>query len=187
MESEKTIIFHAFDPVIILASERFVDVVGIGCVERPLDLVGVGLALCDDLTARVLVLLHHLDGKDVVDFDVMGRKAIVQEVGREHHVVASVPELRIVLGIEKQNVARADEPEPTENHHATEKVHEQTREVQRPVLHAHEAREYGTHHTKLLVDHHPEIVCYAESSKHCVRTVLARTHFDSASNPTDEA
>ncbi|NBU76933.1 MAG: DUF1549 domain-containing protein, partial [Planctomycetes bacterium] len=29
------------------------------------------------LTARVLVLLHHLDGKDVVDFDVMGRKAIV--------------------------------------------------------------------------------------------------------------
>ena len=77
LNSEKTIVFHAFDPVIILASERFVDVVGISSVKRSLDLVGVSLALGDDLTARVLVLLHHLDGKDVVDFDVMGRKAIV--------------------------------------------------------------------------------------------------------------
>ena len=147
----------------------------------------MGLALCDDLTTRVLVLLHHLDGKDVVDFDVMGRKAIVQEVGREHHVVASVPKLRVVLGIEKQNVARADETEPTEHHHAAEQIHEQTREVQRSVLHAHEAREDGTHHAELLVDHYPEIVGYAESSKQCVRAVLARSHFNSTGDSSDKA
>ena len=154
---------------------------------RPLDLVGVGLALCDNLPARVLVLLHHLNGKDVVDFDVMGRKAIVQEVGREHHVVASVPKLRIVLGIEKQNVASADEPEPTEHHHAAKQVHEQAREVQRPVLHTHEARKDWTHHAELLVDHNPEIVGDAESSKKSVRAVLTRSHFNCFGNSANKA
>ena len=145
------------------------------------------VTLSKDLNASTLVLLHHLDGENVVDFDVVGGDAVVQEVGREHHVVASVPKLRVVLGIEKQNVARADETEPTEHHHAAEQIHKQTREVQRSVLHAHEAREDGTHHAELLVDHYPEIVGYAESSKQCVRAVLARSHFNSTGDSSDKA
>ena len=111
----------------------------------------------------------------------------MQEVGREHHVVASVPKLRVVLGVEKQHVTRADKAEATEDHHAAEQVHEQARVVQGSVLHSDEAREDGTHHTKLLVDHYPEIVSNTESSKHCMWAVLARTHFNGAGNSSDEA
>ena len=111
----------------------------------------------------------------------------MQEVGREHHVVASVPKLRVVLGVEKQHVTRADEAEPTEDHHAAEEVHEQARVVQRSVLHSDEARKDGAHHSKLLVDHNPEIVSDAESSKQSVWAVLTRSHFNGAGNSSDKA
>ena len=41
----------------------------------------------------------------------------MQEVGGEHHVVASVPELRVVLGVEVIDVASTDESESTEDAH----------------------------------------------------------------------
>ena len=111
----------------------------------------------------------------------------MQEVGREHHVVTSVPKLRVVLGVEKQHVTRADKAEATEDHHAAEEVHEQARVVQWSVLHSDEAREDWTHHSKLLVDHNPEIVGNSESSKQSVRAVLTRSHFDGTSNSADKA
>ena len=111
----------------------------------------------------------------------------MQEVGREHHVVASVPKLRVVLGVEKQHVTRADKAEATEDHHAAEQVHEQARVVQGSVLHSEEAREDGAHHTKLLVNHNPEIVGHTESSKNRMWAVLTRSHFDGAGNSSDEA
>ena len=140
-----------------------------------------------DLSARALVLLHHLNGEDVVDLDVMGRDAVVQEVGGEHHVVARVPELWVVLSVEPQDVAVADEAEPVEHHHRAEEVHEQGREVQRPVLHSQESRGDRAHHAHLLVDRHPEEVHHLEGLEEGVARHLALAHLEGASHAADHA
>ena len=71
----------------------------------------MGFTLSKNLLTSDLVLLHHLNAEDVVDFDVVSREAVVQEVRREHHVVALVPEFRVILSVEPHNVARAHESE----------------------------------------------------------------------------
>ena len=102
---------HALNLVVVLAAEGLVDVVAVGDVKGTLGFVGVGVALDEHSLAHSLVLLHHLDTENVVDFDVMGGEAVVQEVRGEHHVVALVPELWIVLRVEEIDVAGAHEAE----------------------------------------------------------------------------
>ena len=46
------------------------------------------------------VFLHHLAEEDVIDFNIMCRKSVMQETWREHHVVSIVPEGDSVLGVE---------------------------------------------------------------------------------------
>ena len=53
----------------------------------------------------MLISLHHFDGEDVVNFDVMGREPVVQEGRGEHHVVSGIPELRVILLIESKVVS----------------------------------------------------------------------------------
>lgn len=97
--------------LVVVGSEGLVDVVRVCDVLGTLDLIGLSIALREDLLAGNLVALHHLDGEDVVDLDVMGRDAVVQEVRREHHVVSLVPELGVILVIELQDVSNTDESE----------------------------------------------------------------------------
>lgn len=105
--SEHLGVLHAFDLVVVLGAERLVDVVGVGRVLGALDLVRVGFALGQDFSAGTLVLLHHLNRKNVIDLNVMGGDAVVQEAGGEHHVVALEPELRVVLRVEVKSVSPA--------------------------------------------------------------------------------
>lgn len=72
MGSEHAVVLHTFDLVGVLAAEWFVDVVGVGGVLGALLLVAVVVALSNNLFAGDLVLLHHLDGENVIDFNVMG-------------------------------------------------------------------------------------------------------------------
>ena len=60
----------------------------------------------------------------MVDLNVVSGDAVVEEVGREHHVVALVPELRVVLVVEVQDVAGADEAEARHDQEGQPEPHE---------------------------------------------------------------
>ena len=77
-------------------------------------------AVGKDLAAGALVLLQHFDGENVIDLNVVRREPVVEEVGREHHIVASVPELGVVLLVKLKHVALADEAEAVEDHPGAE-------------------------------------------------------------------
>ncbi len=101
----------AFSFLIIIFTKSLKYVVEVGDALGALGLVIVPLALSEELLAGNLVSLHHLDGKDVNDLNAMSRDAVVQEVGREHHVVALVPELGVILVAEGKDITSADEAE----------------------------------------------------------------------------
>jgi len=97
----------------------------------------------------------------------------VQEVGGEHHVVARVPEFRVVLCVEVINVTSTDESESTGDANCAEEVNEETGVVQWAVGVTSETGQNSSHHCHLLVRHHPEVVGYTEQSEGRVRGVLA--------------
>jgi len=98
----------------------------------------------------------------VVDLDVMGGDPVVEELGREHHVVTSVPEFGVVLSVELEDVTGADEAEAGHDETRAEGVHEDGRVVQGRVSESAEAGEGSAHLRKDLVTHHPEVVNNAE-------------------------
>lgn len=110
VSSEFSIIFHTLDSIVILG-KGFVDVVGVGGVHGSLFQIGVGITFSKNFFTGGLVFFDHLDGENVIDFDVMSGNTVVQEVGREHHVVARVPELWVILSVEVENISSADESE----------------------------------------------------------------------------
>ena len=124
LESELAIILAPLDPVII-RSEGLVDVVGVGRILGALGVVRLLVAGLDHFAADDLVAFDHLDGEDVVDLDVVSRDTVVQELGREHHVVTGVPEFGVVLSVESHNVTGADESEARHDQERAEAVHEE--------------------------------------------------------------
>lgn len=110
----------------------------------------------------------------------------MEEVGGEHHVVARVPELRVILGVEPVDIASADESKPVEDHHAAEEVYKDARVVKGTILNADESAEDWTHHSHLLVNHHPEVIHHAESAQHCVAAVLSLAHFECSADAAEE-
>jgi len=188
-DSEGAGILHALNLITILATEGLVDVVGVGGVLGPLDLVGVGVALGKDGAAHMLVLLHHLNGKNVVDLDVMGGDAVVEEVGGEHHVVAGVPELGLVLRVEVDLLSR-----PLELHapHHTHRAHGERNEPR--VVHGaavrrrvDEAREHGPRHRQQVVRPHVHVVRHFEGVAEGVGSHTALSNSEEVENPSDGA
>ena len=119
----------------------------------------MSFTLSKNLLTSNLVLFHHLNTEDVIDFDVVSREAVVQEVRREHHVVALVPEFRVILRVEPHNVARAHEAETRKNKHSCEHPHENASDVDRATSHANKTREGIAHRCKDLVAGNPVPVC----------------------------
>lgn len=109
--SELTTISKSLNLIGVFGTERFVDVVRVCDVFSALDHVRVEVTLSKDLLASDLVFSHHLNTKDVVDFDVMSREAVVQEVWWENHAVTSVPEFGSILMIEMNDITVASETE----------------------------------------------------------------------------
>ena len=77
----------------------------------------MSISFSNDFSSDSLVPLHHFNSKDVIDFNVMGRKSVVEEVGWEHHVVSAIPELWVILLIEEHIVTSSDKSELS-NHKA---------------------------------------------------------------------
>jgi len=123
----------------------------------------------------------------VVDLNIVSRDAVVQEVGREHHVVSLVPELRVVLVVELHDIARADESEARDDQSCEPEPHEEGRVVERTLRGTnYEAREDWTHHSEGVIDLNPVVVYDTECAAESVSRVLTLTHLEGASDLTDE-
>lgn len=152
-----------------------------------LDLLALSLALREDLLAGSLISLHHLNGEDVVDLNVVSGDAVVQEVGWEHHVVSLVPELGVVLVVEVQDIASADEAEAGADQEGEPEPHEEGGVVEGPLRDADEdAREDWSEGSKHVIDLDPVEVNNAEGAAGSVLRVLTLTHFEVAGNLADE-
>ena len=127
--SEKSVILETLNLIVILA-EWLPNVVGVSCVLVGAFLSCASVSLSEDLSTSDLVLLDHLNGEDVIDLNVMGRDAVMKEVGWEHHVVTGIPELWLILLVEGKYVTGSDEAESTEDHVSAEEPDEETRVVE---------------------------------------------------------
>lgn len=95
----------------IISTKGLVDILWIGCISSESLFGGAKFSLGEDLSTGSLISPQHLDGIDVIDLNEMGRQPIVEEAWWENHVISSVPELWLILGIESQHVLRSNEPE----------------------------------------------------------------------------
>ena len=121
--SEKSVILHALDLVIIL-SKWLPNIVRVRCVLGSAFFLSACISFSQYLSASDLVLPDHFNGEDVINLDVMGRDTVMEDVGWEHHVVTRVPELWLILLIEGEYVARSDEAESTQDHVCAEEPDE---------------------------------------------------------------
>ena len=120
--SEKSVILETLNLIVILA-EWLPNVVGVSCVLVGAFLSCASVSLSEDLPTSDLVLLDHLNGEDVIDLNVMGRDAVMKEVGWEHHVVSIEPEFSSVLRVESVLVSRFLESASSENHTSAPNVY----------------------------------------------------------------
>ena len=168
-----------------VGAHRLVHVVGVGGVASGAILRGAHLSFVTDLFADWDVLLHHLDSVDVIDLDVMSGEAVVQEVGREHHAVASEPEFGLVLSVEGEHVSRADESESAEDHVSGNAPGKEAGVVEGSVLETNVTREDTSLGTNHLVDGHPPVVDETEHAEHAMLSVLSLAHFEVSEEGTD--
>ena len=120
--------------LVVISTHRLIDVVGVGGVASHTLLRSASLSLIDELLANTNVFLHHLNGEDVVDLNVMSGETVVEEAGREHHTVASIPELRLILLVEVHDISGADESESAEDHVGGDEPDEEAGVVKRSVV-----------------------------------------------------
>lgn len=187
MNSELVGVLHALNLAVVLAAEGLVHVVLVGNVLGALNLVAVGVTLGQNDSAGDLVLLHHLDAEDVVDFDVMRGETVVQEVWWEHHVVTLVPEFWVVLSVEVVQVTAAHEAEAGENNHGSPHPHEHTGNVDWTLGHAEETGRHWSHHGDCLVAENPVPVHHLHHTAERVLSHLALTEGVEASESSDSA
>lgn len=101
--SEQSVVLKSLELIVIL-TDSLIHVVRVCDILSVLDLVGLSVALAKDFLAGDLIALHHFDGEDVVDLNIVSRQSVVQEVRGEHHVVALEPELWVVLVVELHDI-----------------------------------------------------------------------------------
>ena len=136
LRSEGAISLGSLD-LVVVSSHRLVNIVGVQDVLGSLLEVGVSLSVGENFLSGDLVALEHLDVEDVVDFDVMSGESVVQERGREHHVIASIPELGVVLGVEHAQVSASDESESGDDEASEPEPHEHAGVVEGSLGNAH--------------------------------------------------
>ena len=105
--SEETLALETNHGVVV-GTKWLIHIVRVAAVSGESLLWSGGFSLGEDLSAGGLVPLEHLDGIDMVDLNVMGGETVVEEVGWEHHVVSSIPELWLVLQVESEHISLSD-------------------------------------------------------------------------------
>ena len=186
MDSELTVVPESPDCWCVVC-EGLVDVAAVGGVPGPVLFLGALVSVGQDLLPGDDVLLHHLAEENVVDLDVMRRESVVQETGREHHVVPVEPELSSVLRVEHVLVTGLRESAPSEDHAGGPEEHEQPRVVEGTVAKTDESGADGAHHGVDTENGHPEVVDDSEGSVEGVLAVLSLAHLQALEDTPDKA
>ena len=184
--SHETEVLDAADFVVV-GTHWLINVVSVRRVAGQTLLRRASLSLIDDLLANTDILLHHLDAVDMVNLNEMSRETVVEEVRWEHHTVASVPELGLILLVEVHDFTAACESESAEYHVSCYSPNEKTRVVQRSILQANKAREDGSLHAQSLVNHQPPVVHKTHHAPKRVATILALAHLKCRENAADRS
>ena len=165
----------------------FVDVVSVWSVSCSLLFLCAWISLGQDISSSSDVFLHHLSEEDVVNFDIMCRKSVVQETWWEHHVVSLEPELGTILWVEGLHVSSSTESASGEDHSGTPEVAEQSTIVQWSVSkRSEEPWTDWSHQTIDLEDLHEEPIDHSEWSMESVLTIFSFTHFESLEDSTNK-
>jgi len=128
--SEGTVVTHSLD-LIIIGTHRFADVHGVSSISRTSFHLGDLVSISEDFSSSNLIFLNHLYSENVVDFNVMSRDSVVEEVRREHHVVTGEPELGSVLMVEVHNISSSDHSVSRNNEGGNKGPHVKSRVVKR--------------------------------------------------------
>ena len=183
MHAELEVLLHVEFGAVF--SKRLVHVVGVQHILGVALLRRVSLPLVEDLLADKDVVLQLLNVEDVVDLDIMGREAVVEEVGREHHAVTSEPEFGLILSVEVEHVSAANKTETGEDHVRGHTPNKHARVVKGSVLHSNEARKNGSLHGKSLIDHDPPVVNNFHESIEAMGTHLTLANLKGAEDATN--
>jgi len=146
----------------------------------------VGFSFSNDFSSDDLISFHHFHSEYVVYLDVMSGDPVVEEGGWEHHVVPSIPELWVVLGVEGHGVSYSDESESGDDESRQPEPHEETGIVERTAGNSDKPGEHRSHHRERMVNTYPEKVCHSEGLVHRVRTVLSRPHLQALEHPPNK-
>lgn len=136
--SETALDLESLDLAIVRA-ELLVNVVVVEDVLSQLLLISVSFSLSKHFLSRVLISLHHFDGENVIDFNIMGGEPVVQERGREHEVIPAVPELWVILCVEGQGVPHSDESKSGNDADAGHEIDQESRIVEGSIGYTYES------------------------------------------------
>ena len=182
--SEEVVVFGALD-LVVVSTKGLPDIVRVERILGGTLLLSAGISLGEHFPAGKVVLLEHFDCKNVINLDVMGRQTVLEVVGREHHAVTRVPELRLVLLVECQHVAVSDEAELGQNHGRGHPPDEDTRVVEWAILHAHKPGQVLALHSHNMVHHNPIIVDHLRKSEQTVVPVLPLADLEELEQASD--
>ena len=80
------------------------------------------ISLSENFSSSDHIFLNHFSEINVVDFDIMCRKSVMEETWWEHHVVSIEPEFNSVLGVEDILVSCFFKSASTQDHTGSPEV-----------------------------------------------------------------
>ena len=83
------------------------------------------ISLSENFSSSDHIFLNHFSEINVVDFDIMCRKSVVEETWWEHHVVSIEPEFDSVLSVENVLISCFFKSASTQNHATCPEVTEE--------------------------------------------------------------
>ena len=173
--SEEVIVLGALDLVIIFA-KRLPDIVRIESILGSTLFLGAGISLSEHFPTSEVVFLEHFDSKNVIDLDIVSRHTVLQEVRGEHHAITCIPEFRLVLLMECENVTVSNETELGQNHRSCHPPNKDTRVIERTILYTHKPCQVLTLQCHNLIHHYPVIVDHLSKSEEAVTSILSFTN-----------
>ena len=173
--SEEVVILGALNLVIIFA-KGLPNIVRIESILGSTLLLGAGISLCKYFSAGKMIFLEHFDSKNVIDLDIVSRHTVLQEVRWEHHAITCIPEFRLVLLMECENVTVSDETELGQNHRSCHPPNKDTRVIERTILYTHKPCQVLTLQCHNLIHHYPVIVDHLSKSEEAVTSILSFTN-----------
>ena len=160
-------------------------IAAISNISCPLFLLAPLISFRQNLFSRNNILLKHFTEENVIDFNIMCWKSVVQKTRWEHHVVSIEPKFCSVLGVKHILVSWFGKSSSCQNKHGCCAINEQTRIIKRPTHVSKETRSNRPHGSINTEDLHPHVVDNSKSSVESVSAVFSLSHFNSLKHPSN--